>query len=219
MIVTTTVAVCDGCAAYGNAAVETGIGGSIPFIAEFARTFPAAELTDAEKSSRFDSLRAALWAAEQAGWVRRLSGRLLCPACADRQNCRSFGHSYEPDSWRVCACDRSLPAHDGHEPWQDPNSWEGCGWSWRLCGRCDHIDERHITAGPGGMPSCAEREYDAALDRGEYMKVQPGDGFLAEVAAGLGLPNHQQVNGENAMVEPSKARPAATVERPGGEVR
>lgn len=29
-------------AAYGNAAVETGIGGSIPFIAEFARTFPGA---------------------------------------------------------------------------------------------------------------------------------------------------------------------------------
>jgi acetylornithine deacetylase/succinyl-diaminopimelate desuccinylase-like protein len=28
--------------AYGNAAVETGIGGSIPFIAEFARTFPGA---------------------------------------------------------------------------------------------------------------------------------------------------------------------------------
>jgi acetylornithine deacetylase/succinyl-diaminopimelate desuccinylase-like protein len=29
-------------AAYGNAAVEMGIGGSIPFIAEFARTFPGA---------------------------------------------------------------------------------------------------------------------------------------------------------------------------------
>jgi acetylornithine deacetylase/succinyl-diaminopimelate desuccinylase-like protein len=29
-------------AAYGNDAVETGIGGSIPFIAEFARTFPGA---------------------------------------------------------------------------------------------------------------------------------------------------------------------------------
>jgi acetylornithine deacetylase/succinyl-diaminopimelate desuccinylase-like protein len=28
--------------AYGNAAVETGIGGSIPFIAEFARTYPGA---------------------------------------------------------------------------------------------------------------------------------------------------------------------------------
>jgi acetylornithine deacetylase/succinyl-diaminopimelate desuccinylase-like protein len=28
--------------AYGNAAVEVGIGGSIPFIAEFARTFPGA---------------------------------------------------------------------------------------------------------------------------------------------------------------------------------
>ncbi|MDQ4118517.1 MAG: dipeptidase [Actinomycetota bacterium] len=28
--------------AYGNASVETGIGGSIPFIAEFARTFPGA---------------------------------------------------------------------------------------------------------------------------------------------------------------------------------
>ena len=29
-------------AAYGNAVVEAGIGGSIPFIAEFARTFPGA---------------------------------------------------------------------------------------------------------------------------------------------------------------------------------
>jgi acetylornithine deacetylase/succinyl-diaminopimelate desuccinylase-like protein len=28
--------------AYGNAVVESGIGGSIPFIAEFARTFPGA---------------------------------------------------------------------------------------------------------------------------------------------------------------------------------
>ena len=28
--------------AYGNDAVEAGIGGSIPFIAEFARTFPGA---------------------------------------------------------------------------------------------------------------------------------------------------------------------------------
>ncbi|HEY9415600.1 MAG TPA: dipeptidase, partial [Pseudonocardia sp.] len=28
--------------AYGNAAVEMGIGGSIPFIAEFARAFPGA---------------------------------------------------------------------------------------------------------------------------------------------------------------------------------
>ena len=29
-------------AAYGNEVVEVGIGGSIPFIAEFARTFPGA---------------------------------------------------------------------------------------------------------------------------------------------------------------------------------
>jgi acetylornithine deacetylase/succinyl-diaminopimelate desuccinylase-like protein len=29
-------------AAYGNAPVEAGIGGSIPFIAEFARTYPGA---------------------------------------------------------------------------------------------------------------------------------------------------------------------------------
>jgi hypothetical protein len=51
-------------------------------------------------------------------------------------------------------------------------------------------------------------------------EVQPGDGFLAEVAAGLGLPNHQQVNGENAMVEPNTIRTAgAPIEGPGGEVR
>jgi hypothetical protein len=152
----------------------------------------------------FDDRRAAMWAAEQAQWVQRLSGRLLCTACADRQQCQSFGHDYGgPGSWRVCACERSIPEHDGHEPWQDPTSWEGCGWLWRLCGRCDHINERHVAARPSGLPTVAEREYEAALDRGEFIEVQPGDGFLAEVAAGLGLPNHQQANGETAMVEPT----------------
>jgi hypothetical protein len=193
VIVRAVVAACDGCA------VEQREGGD---------------------EGRFETAEAALGAAERLSWVRRLSGRLLCPVCADRQRCRSFGHDYEPGSWRVCACDRSIPEHDGHEPWQDPSSWEGCGWLWRLCGRCDHIDERHVTARPSGLPTLAEREYEAALDRGEFMGVQPGDGFLAEVAAGLGLPNHQQVNGENAMVEANRARPAgAPAEAPGGEVR
>jgi hypothetical protein len=156
---------------------------------------------------RFEDRGAALSAAEDAQWTRRLSGRLLCTECADRQRCQSFGHDYGgPGSWRVCACERSIPEHAGHEPWQDPATWEGCGWQWRLCGRCDHIDERHVTERPFGLPSQAEREHYAAMERGEFVEVQPGDGFLAEVAAGLVLPNHQQVNGETAMVEPNTAQ-------------
>lgn len=54
--------------AYGNAAVETGIGGSIPFIAEFARTYPGATVLVTgvgDPSSRWhgidESLDLAMW--------------------------------------------------------------------------------------------------------------------------------------------------------------
>ena len=46
----------------------------------------------------------------------------------------------------MCACDRSIPAHADAPP--DPAGGDGCGMTWRLCGRCDHIDEHHITDPP-----------------------------------------------------------------------
>ncbi|MEU6698667.1 hypothetical protein [Pseudonocardia sp. NPDC046786] len=50
-----------------------------------------------------------LAAARAAGWVVRLSGRLLCPACADPALCRLLGHDFGPAPvWRACACDGSL---------------------------------------------------------------------------------------------------------------
>jgi hypothetical protein len=53
--------------------------------------------------------------------------------------------------WRVCACGRSLPEHA--EAPADPAGGEGCGMEWRLCGRCNHIEERHVTeyAGAGRL--------------------------------------------------------------------
>ena len=54
--------------AYGNAAVEAGIGGSIPFIAEFARAYPGATVLVTgvgDPSSRWhgidESLDLAMW--------------------------------------------------------------------------------------------------------------------------------------------------------------
>ncbi len=81
------------------------------------------------------------------GWVRLFDGRLLCPPCTAAQTCRDHGHDYAPDGWRACACDRAIPAHLFAPP--DPAGGDGCGWEWRLCGRCDHIDEHHITDTPG----------------------------------------------------------------------
>lgn len=151
-------------------------------------------------------------AALDAGWSRRLSGRLLCPGCTERASCAASGHDYGAEcskAWRACACDRGLPAHSSHEPWQDPTTWDGCGWEWRICLDCDHIDERHVTAATHAArraDDAAADAYLAALERGEIptqarTEDQPGDGFLAEAAAGLDLPGHQQENRENAMVE------------------
>jgi hypothetical protein len=58
--------------------------------------------------------------------------------------------------WRVCACDRSIPAHADTPP--DPAGGEGCGIEWRPYGPGDHMQERHVTdTAPG---SC---EHAAAL--------------------------------------------------------
>jgi hypothetical protein len=45
--------------------------------------------------------------------------------------------------WRACACGRSIPEHADAPA--DPAGGEGCGMVWRLCGRCDHLEERHVT--------------------------------------------------------------------------
>lgn len=179
MIIRAVIAACDGCGAEQDTGGDRG---------------------------RFDDAHAALWAAEMARWVRRMSGRLLCPTCADVQRCKSFGHRFEPDAWRLCACDRSIPAHDGNEPWQDPTTWDGCGWAWRLCGRCDHIDERHVADTVQGR--AAERAYYAALDRGEiptpmHPEDQPGGHIRQDTPAGPALPSNHKDSEENAMVEPT----------------
>jgi hypothetical protein len=121
------------------------------------------------------------------GWARRLEGRLLCPRCASRALCLRNGHDYgDPESWRVCACDRSLPRHVDAPG--DPTGGSGCGMEWRLCGRCDHIDERHVTdlARPAGG------EHDE--------QDQPGGYIRQDIPAGLALPNHHEDSEETAMV-------------------
>jgi acetylornithine deacetylase/succinyl-diaminopimelate desuccinylase-like protein len=62
--------------AYGNDTVESGIGGSIPFIAEFARTFPGATVLVTgvgDPASRWhgvdESLHLGMWA--RPAWPRR----------------------------------------------------------------------------------------------------------------------------------------------------
>lgn len=177
---------------------------------------------------------AALAVARAAGWGHRLSGRLLCPSCADRARCLRFGHDFGPDlarTWRVCGCGGSLWENSTCEPWQDPGLWEGCGWERRLCRRCDHIEDRHVTAATAAADRRADeqaaRTYDAALERGHLRPQplrsngnrsvdQPGDGILADVAAGLALPNQHSACEETAMVEPNEPQPAT---RTGGEER
>jgi acetylornithine deacetylase/succinyl-diaminopimelate desuccinylase-like protein len=71
--------------AYGNAAVESGIGGSIPFIAEFARTFPGATVLVTgvgDPASRWhgvdESLHLVMW--ERACLAEALLLSRLAPA-------------------------------------------------------------------------------------------------------------------------------------------
>ena len=106
----------------------------------------AAPVWFAGRTAALDALGAALGT---GGWVRLFSGELLCPACAAEQTCTDYGHAYAADDtrgWRMCACGRSIPAHACAPP--DPAGGEGCGMTWRICGRCDHIDEHHITDHP-----------------------------------------------------------------------
>jgi hypothetical protein len=100
--------------------------------------------------------------------------------------CVTRGHDLAADGWRVCACGRSLPDHADTAP--DPAGGDGCGMTWRVCSRYDHIDEHHVT------------EHDD-----QHNQDQPGGHNRQEVTAGPALPDHHEAPGENAMVEPSTA--------------
>lgn len=102
--------------------------------------------------------------------------------------CATRGHNLAADGWRMCACGRSLPDHADTAP--DPAGGNGCGMTWRVCSRCEHIDEHHVT------------EHDNQHDQHDT-EVQPGGHLRQEVPAGPALPNHHQATEENAMVEPT----------------
>jgi hypothetical protein len=168
---------------------------------------------------------AALGAAlTSGGWVRLFDGRLLCPACAAEQTCRDCGHDYAVDGWRMCACDRSIPTHTFAPP--DPARGDGCGIAWRLCGRCDHIDEHHITGipvpDPWQGPHCHDQvpgdavECLTCLTTGSTAdtaaQAQPGGSLRQDVPAGLALPvsdphptGEHMIRRETPMVEPFTA--------------
>jgi hypothetical protein len=95
--------------------------------------------------------------------------------------CLTHGHVVAADGWRMCACGRSLPGHADFPA--DPAGGDGCGMTWRVCARCDFVDEHHIT------------EHDE--------QDQPGGNLRQDVSAGPALPNHQKSSEEKAIVEPS----------------
>lgn len=129
------------------------------------------------------------------GWARHLDGRLLCPRCADRAWCLAYGHEYRnmtdlgphgtgedgTGGWLMCGCDRSIPSHTDTDP--DPAGGPGCAMAWRLCGRCEHIDERHVTDPP------RSREYPAVGVFDGGMWHQPGGHLRQDVPAGPALPH------------------------------
>lgn len=103
----------------------------------------------------------------------------------------------------MCACDRSIPAHADAPP--DPAGGEGCGMAWRLCRRCDHIDERHLT-------DPDEQISDEQIDD----ETVPGGHLRQDVPAGPALPDHHMTSEdmhseETLMVEPTT--PPADVRR------
>ena len=174
--------------------------------------------------NRSTALAALAAALSSGGWVRMFDGRLLCPSCAAEQTCRDRGHDYAPDGWRMCACDRSIPAHSFVSP--DPAGGDGCGIEWRLCGRCDHIDEHHITdaAAHGTTPPNGMAAGGHAYDLGDGSchthrafcsmspQVQPGGHLRQDVPAGLALPvsdpypaSEHMISRETPMVEPITA--------------
>jgi hypothetical protein len=84
--------------------------------------------------------------------------------------------------WRMCACERAIPAHADTAP--DPAGGTGCGMAWRTREAAPEIEDRHIT--------------DLA-----HSEVQPGGHLRQDVPAGLALPNHPaERTRRNRMVSP-----------------
>jgi hypothetical protein len=122
---------------------------------------PGAAGEPARFADRLAAIAAIDTATSGGGWARRLDGRLLCGGCANESLCLLDGHDFRDRTrrsvdggfiedgsfgWRWCACDRSIPSHADAPA--DPAGGEGCGMVWRLCGRCDHIEELHVTDAP-----------------------------------------------------------------------
>ena len=149
-------------------------------------------------------------------------GRLLCPPCAAAQTCTDRGHDYGgPGGWRMCACDRSIPSHADAPP--DPAGGDGCGMTWRLCGRCDHIDEHPITDRP-------DPDDPTSRPTRRSRRSSPADYLRQDVPAGLALPTHiphptseRKISRETLMVEPDHppghGATEADVARRGGGAR
>ena len=153
--------------------------------------------------NRPTALAALAAALTSGGWVRLFDGRLLCPTCAAEQTCRDRGHEYARDGWRMCACRRSIPAHADALP--DPAGGDGCGITWRLCGRCDHIDEHHVTD--------STRGHDDGHDESAVLQVQPGGHLRQDVPAGLALPTHTPAGPRTSRQETSKETPMVDRDR------
>lgn len=88
--------------------------------------------------------------------------------------------------WRMCACERALPAHVDTAP--DPASGPGCGMAWRPTAdraeTSNEIEELHVS--------------DMT-----HIGVQPGGHFRQDVPAGPALPNHPaERTRRNRMVSP-----------------
>ena len=139
---------------------------------------------------------------DQRDYTEGPDDRALCPGCENSpcpdagfcadlspaDLCAIAGHDVAADGWRMCACARTLPGHADTPP--DPAGGDGCGMTWRLCARCDDVDEHHIT------------EHD---QNDEHDQDQPGGNLRQDVPAGLALPDNHQGSEETAMVEPTTA--------------
>lgn len=142
---------------------------------------------------------------DQRDYAEETHNRNLCPGCesspcSDADFCADLGpadlcalggHDLAADGWRMCACGRSLPDHADTAP--DPAGGQGCGMTWRLCSRCDFIDEHHIT------------EHDDDQHDDQHDLDQPGGYLRQDVSAGPALPNHHEATEETTIVEPSTA--------------
>jgi hypothetical protein len=97
------------------------------------------------------------------------------------------GHA--PDrGWRMCACDRAIPAHADAAP--DPAGGAGCGMTWR-----PHAAD--------SSDSCTE--IGTELEERHITEVRPGGHLRQDASAGPALPNHHMSSEEDPMVGPTSA--------------